>query len=363
MLYLKCKGQVVSIDVDERLADQYINANTVHWEFCERWADMVITAQFTQNGKTYNVLVDEVTNTTTMPNEIEAGDVDISAFGEHPLTGVRITTIPVKKKVDKSGFVGDGETPIPPTPDLYAQLLAKINEVGEIPVEDIQNAVNDYLSEHPVQAGATEEQAAQIEANKQAIEENSKDIAEYVPPVTSVNGMTGDVIISAGGGTADSVAWDKVTGKPETFPPSDHEHSYADLKDKPTIPVVPSFLPNPYALTINGKNYNGSEAVVVSVAGIDDNTSSPSQTYSSEKIDAELTQLKEKNDEQDRRLTVVEQNGGEGVRFETDNTLTLKDGILSVNTTDVVEEDNTLPVTSAAVYVEVGNINALLATI
>lgn len=130
MLYLKCQGQVTSIDVDERIADKHINANTVHWEFCERWDGMVITAQFTQSGKTYDVLVDEVTKTTTLPNELVAGEVDISAFGEHPVSGVRITTIPVKKKIDKSGFVGDGETPIPPTPDLYAQLLEKVNKTA-----------------------------------------------------------------------------------------------------------------------------------------------------------------------------------------------------------------------------------------
>ena len=52
-----------------------------------------------------------------------------------------------------------------------------------------------------------------------------------------------------------------------------------------------------------------------------------------------------------------------GVKFKPDKTLKLEDGILSVNTADKVEEDNTLPVTSAAVYTEVGNINALLATI
>ena len=53
-----------------------------------------------------------------------------------------------------------------------------------------------------------------------------------------------------------------------------------------------------------------------------------------------------------------------GVNFTTDETLSLSDdGILSVNTADDVEQDNTLPVTSAAVYVEVGNINALLGTI
>ena len=53
-----------------------------------------------------------------------------------------------------------------------------------------------------------------------------------------------------------------------------------------------------------------------------------------------------------------------GVQFTTDKTLNLSaDGVLSVNTADVVEQDNTLPVTSAAVHVEVGNINALLKTI
>ena len=277
MLYLKCSGQVVSIDKDERFADKYINANTVHWEFCERWNGMTITAQFTQEGKTYNVVVDDVTGTTTVPNEIVAGEVDISAFGVHPETGVRITTIPVKKKIDKSGFVGDGETQIPPTPDLYAQLIAKIDEVGEIPVEEIENAVNAYMDANPIQTGATPEQAAQIEANKRAIE-------EYTPPVTSVNGMTGDVVIEAGGGDVDSIAWDKVVGKPSAYPPeehdhtwndlkekpseftpSEHTHSYADLEDKPTIPIVPNVLPNPFPIVINGQEYNGSQRVDVNI--------------------------------------------------------------------------------------------------
>lgn len=54
---------------------------------------------------------------------------------------------------------------------------------------------------------------------------------------------------------------------------------------------------------------------------------------------------------------------GGNVDFKTDETLTLKDGILSVNTTDLMEQDNTLPVTSAGVYATVGNIEALLKTI
>lgn len=52
-----------------------------------------------------------------------------------------------------------------------------------------------------------------------------------------------------------------------------------------------------------------------------------------------------------------------GKQFETDNTLILKGGVLSVNTTDQMEQDNTLPMTSAGVYATVGNIEALLKTI
>lgn len=54
---------------------------------------------------------------------------------------------------------------------------------------------------------------------------------------------------------------------------------------------------------------------------------------------------------------------GSGQEFQVDETLTFKDGVLSVNTTDKVEADNSLPITSAAVYVTVGNIEVLLKTI
>lgn len=43
--------------------------------------------------------------------------------------------------------------------------------------------------------------------------------------------------------------------------------------------------------------------------------------------------------------------------------LITNDGVLSVDKATLVEQDNTKPITSAAVYAEVGNINALLATI
>lgn len=40
-----------------------------------------------------------------------------------------------------------------------------------------------------------------------------------------------------------------------------------------------------------------------------------------------------------------------------------EDGVLSVDTADAVEQDNTKPITSAAVHVEIGNIEVLLAAL
>ena len=54
---------------------------------------------------------------------------------------------------------------------------------------------------------------------------------------------------------------------------------------------------------------------------------------------------------------------GEGFVYEIGNGLQVIDNVLSVKTADKAEEDNTLPITSAAVFSEVGNINALLETI
>ena len=76
-----------------------------------------------------------------------------------------------------------------------------------------------------------------------------------------------------------------------------------------------------------------------------------------ESMGSQVTDLSE-------RVDTLEQSGvGGGTSFTTDETLTLKDGVLSVNRATAVEEDNTLPITSAAVFTEIGNIDVLLQTI
>lgn len=57
------------------------------------------------------------------------------------------------------------------------------------------------------------------------------------------------------------------------------------------------------------------------------------------------------------------EDGKDGMTFTTDESLSLKDGVLSVNTAKDIDSDNTLPITAAAVASTVGNIEILLRTI
>lgn len=64
-------------------------------------------------------------------------------------------------------------------------------------------------------------------------------------------------------------------------------------------------------------------------------------------------------------INEVARSGGGGTKYQIGSGLILdaKTNTLAVDTADAVERDNTKPITSAAVYVVVGNINALLATL
>lgn len=94
----------------------------------------------------------------------------------------------------------------------------------------------------------------------------------------------------------------------------------------------------------------------------------PAEKQSYERLEQRIDDLEENgvSDEQIEKAVTkyLDENPIDtGVNFTTDKTLKLEDGVLSVNTAEAVEEDNTLPITSAAVHTTVGNIEILLGTI
>ena len=262
---------IIEVRVDDKIASVvgdplYVCGNSdyiVKFTFDSEWADHTAkTARFIKINKEY-IDVIFTGDRCTMPIIDNTPYVRIGVYA-----GNLCTTTAATVNAQRSILCGSG-TPANPPDDVYTQLMEHMDEIiasGGVSDEVITGAVRDYLDENPVTGGATAEEAAQIEANKRAIENMSPEKigaakadhshtaadvgalpATYTPPVTSVNGMTGDVVIQgSGGGTAESVAWEDVTGKPSTYPPDEHAHSYNDLSDKPVIPSLTGYATETY---------------------------------------------------------------------------------------------------------------------
>ena len=120
------------IEVLEReiIASDQIAFVSVKFVFDGVWKTLHKVVQFTQCEETYNLVLGTGGTTCLLPAELHPGSVKMSLFGydAESDTTLRATTVPVTLHIRPSGFVADGDTPIPPTPDLYTQLLKKLDE-------------------------------------------------------------------------------------------------------------------------------------------------------------------------------------------------------------------------------------------
>ena len=132
MLKFLVKGQKIEILEREVIASDQIAFVTLKFVFDGDWKKFHKVVQFTQCDETYNRVLCTDGLSCLLPAELHAGAVKLSVFGYDAdnTSGLRATTVPVTLYIRASGFVGeDADSPIPPTPDLYTQLLQKIGEV------------------------------------------------------------------------------------------------------------------------------------------------------------------------------------------------------------------------------------------
>lgn len=114
-------------------------------------------------------------------------------------------------------------------PDIIEQILTRLDNVTEIPQEKVTEAVSEYMKENPIN-----------------VPKNLSDLQNDAEHRTVTD-----------------------TEKQSWNDKSDFDGNYESLKGKPTIPTVPTTLPNPQALTImyGGQTYtyDGSEAVAITI--------------------------------------------------------------------------------------------------
>ena len=130
MMKFLVKQQKIEVLEREIIASDQIAFVLVKFVFDGAWKTLHKVVQFTQCEETYNLVLGIEGTTCLLPSELHPGAVKMSLFGydAESDTTLRATTVPVTLHIRPSGFVADGDTPIPPTLDLYTQLLKKLDE-------------------------------------------------------------------------------------------------------------------------------------------------------------------------------------------------------------------------------------------
>ncbi len=159
MMKFFVKGQRIEITEREVIASGQIAFVTLKFTFDCSWKNLHKVVQFSQCDEVYSRVLGVDGLSCLLPSELHPGMVKMSVFGydSDSDTTIRATTVPITLHVRPSGF--DGEScNVPPTPDLYAQLLAEIKKIESesgngINGKDGENGLSAY--ELAVQNGFT----------------------------------------------------------------------------------------------------------------------------------------------------------------------------------------------------------------
>lgn len=128
-IHVSCKDQVLKLTKVPIIASGGVNETKVVFTFCEKWDGFVKTAIFYVDADTpYYAILDE-NDTCILPWEVcaENGSFYMTVFGNKD--DIRRTSSVVKYKVSKGVVVGE-TYPSDPTPEVYEQILAKMEEVS-----------------------------------------------------------------------------------------------------------------------------------------------------------------------------------------------------------------------------------------
>ena len=182
---------------------------------------------------------------------VEAKNKDkVEVFRTSPATGKAKETIDTDKEIEETHA------------DVILDLISRVDTLEKEPIseEKIEKSVKSYLEKNPI-----EETDPTVPAWAKAEEKPIYTASEVgaLPDTTEIPKNLSDLQDDAEHRTVTDTekhSWDNK---------SDFSGNYEDLQGNPTIPTVPTKLPNPQALTImyGGKEYtyDGSEAIAITI--------------------------------------------------------------------------------------------------
>lgn len=182
---------------------------------------------------------------------VEAKNKDkVEVFRTSPATGKAKETIDTDTEIEETHA------------DVILDLISRVDTLEKKPIseEQIEKSVKSYLEKNPI------EETDPTVPDWAKAEEKPTYTAEEVgalPDTTGIPKNLSDLQDDSEHRTVTD------TEKQSWNDKSDFSGNYEDLQGKPTIPTVPTTLPNPQALTImyDGKahTYDGSEAIAITI--------------------------------------------------------------------------------------------------
>lgn len=167
------------------------------------WDGLLVTVQFIQQGKTISKYIGEA-RTLNVPADISAGWLMISCFGAKADTAVFGTVNGYETEVYPAGLSSTEQEPIPPTPNLYNQLVTEVKKYADEAQESA-----DKVEEAQQTAQEAKSIADTIQENAEAGLYNGRD-GEQGPP--GVQGPIGPAGPQGEQGVSPTVSTEEIVG-------------------------------------------------------------------------------------------------------------------------------------------------------
>lgn len=195
---------------------------------------------------------------TTAEKEKLAGIATGANKYTHPNSGVTAGEY-TKVKVNAQGHVTEGSNPT--TLDGYGIEEVEADKItGVISIENLPQGALERCIVVADDTARFKLTTANVQVGD-TVKVTATNTMYFVKDDTKLSTEEGYEVYTAGSAT--SVPWNGVTGKPSTFTPSAHTHTKAEITD------FPASLKNPNAITINlggvTSTYDGSSAVTVNI--------------------------------------------------------------------------------------------------
>ena len=157
ILFFNVDKQIITRTDNEHVVQDSQNYLYAHFDFSEEWTGQITAVFKGKDGQAYNVLLDNMGQCLVPWEVLTQISFDISVFCGDLITAnvVRIYTVESGYEIGIEGRI--------PTPDVYTQIMEKIEEIEEqgVDPEAVERVVDEYLADKDF---VTEEDVEEIVA-------------------------------------------------------------------------------------------------------------------------------------------------------------------------------------------------------